>query len=191
MFKVGVNDVVAAGYSCKGREFRLWQAMMSRCFSEYTKKVRPTYEGVTCQDSWKTFSVFIEDVSSLKGFDKMLSDGWVLDKDILVKGNKIYSKDTCCFVPKEVNGCFTVRKLHRGECPVGVLKCRKSGKYVARCGYDGIRKHLGRFEDVTSAFLAYKECKEGEIKRLADKYKGEIDESVYQALYNYEVEIDD
>lgn len=191
MFKVGINDVVAAGYSCKGREFRLWQAMMSRCFSEYTKRVRPTYEGVTCQESWKTFSLFIKDVSSMKGFDKMLTDGWVLDKDILVKGNKIYSEETCCFVPKEINGCFTLRKLHRGDYPVGVRKCSRSGKYVARCGYDGRRRNLGYFTNVMEAFLAYKDCKEKEVKRLADKYKGLIDDSVYEALYNYEVEIDD
>ena len=48
--------------------------------------------------------------------------GWELDKDILVKGNKIYSPDTCCFVPKEVNTVFTKRQSKRGDYPIGVIK---------------------------------------------------------------------
>ena len=48
-----------------------------------------------------------------------------LDKDILIKGNKIYSQDTCIFVPKAINSLFTNRKRFRGEYPIGVYKGKK------------------------------------------------------------------
>ena len=190
IFGVAVNDMVGSSVDSDSKEYLLWNAMLSRCFSRYTKKVRPTYEGVTCCAKWLTFSKFLEDVRSMVGYERCIGEGWVLDKDILVKGNKLYSKETCCFVPKEINGCFTTRKLNRGSSPIGVGK-NKTGRYHARCGYNGVRLNLGTFDTEVEAFFAYKQCKEKEIKRLADKYARTISKEVYNALYAYEVDITD
>jgi len=190
VFGVGVNDW-AGNISVDGkliREYQLWQGMLERCFSEKYKQKKPTYEGVTCSKEWLSMTTFIEDVSQMRGFGL---DGWALDKDILQKGNKLYSKDTCCFVPQEVNLLLIKRDNCRGEFPVGVCFHKASGKFVAQLAINGKRKHLGYFTTPEEAFQAYKLAKEAYIKVVAHKWKHLLDEKVFQALLDYEVNIND
>ena len=112
-----------------------------------------------------------------------------LDKDILVKGNKIYSEDTCCFVPICINNLFTLRGLKRGELLIGVSK--KGDRFCASIHKHGKQKGLGTFDTELEAFWAYKEAKEAYIKELAEKWKDQIDPRVYEALMKYQVEITD
>lgn len=73
--------------------------------------------------------------------------------------------------------------------PIGVV--RRKNSFVARVSEGQVLKHLGFFDDENKAFMAYKVEKERRIKELAQKWKGEIEPRVYQALFNYKVEIDD
>ena len=118
-----------------------------------------------------------------------------LDKDILHKGNKIYSRDTCIFVPKRINSLFTKRDNSRGKDPIGMYQL-PSGNYQVHCS-DGHGKlvPLGTYLTKEKAFKAYKEYKEKVIKEVIDSYEGKIPEPHYSklktAMYNYEVEITD
>jgi len=166
----------------------LWQNMLRRCFSDGFKQSRPTYEGVTCSKEWLSMTKFIEDVSQMKGYGLK---GWELDKDILQKGNKLYSKDTCCFVPTEVNLLLTKRDNSRGEYPVGVCFHKTRGKFMASIAINGKQKTLGYLTTPEEAFQVYKLAKEAYIKVVAHKWKHLLDERVYLALLAYEVNIDD
>jgi len=190
VFGVGINDWVGFTYiGGKGiKEYKLWADMLRRCFDEKYKQNQPTYQGVTCSKEWLSMTKFIEDVSQMKGFG---FDGWSLDKDILQKGNKLYSKDTCCFVPAEVNQILVKRDKSRGEYPVGVSFDKARGKFMAYLRINGKAKFLGRFNTPEEAFFAYKLAKEAQIKAVADKWKYLLDERVFQALLDYEVNIDD
>jgi len=112
-----------------------------------------------------------------------------LDKDILVKGNKVYSPETCCFVPVEINILLIKNNSKRGNLPIGVSK--NGNKFQATISKGVIREHLGTFEISEEAFEAYKIAKEVYIKELADKWRGQITEQTYQALINYKVKIND
>ena len=119
-----------------------------------------------------------------------------LDKDILVKGNKVYSPETCIFVPKTINSLFTKRQNDRGESVIGT-SLTQNGKYRAYCSLINPKtgkskyEHLGCYETQEKAFEVYKYYKERNIKEVADYYKDKIPQKLYDALYNYEVEITD
>jgi len=190
VFGVGVNDWVG-NISVGGkkiREYQLWKGMLQRCFSGEFKQRQPTYNDVTCSKDWLSMTNFIEDVSQMKGFGL---SGWALDKDILQKGNKLYSKDTCCFVPLEVNLLLIKSDNSRGEYPVGVDFHKASGKFRAQLTVNGKQKTLGYLTTPEEAFQVYKLAKEAYIKVVANRWQHLLDERVYLALMAYEVNIDD
>lgn len=170
------------------KEYSLWLTMLQRCYSSVYQKRRPSYSGCGVSENFKNFQWFAEWCNSQVGFR---AKGYQLDKDIIFKGNKIYSENTCFFVPSKLNSFLTKREADRGEFPIGVYRDRY-GKFAAQisCGV-GINKHLGYFSKSEDAFLAYKLCKESQAKQLAKEYEGLVHPKVIEALNNYVVEITD
>ena len=173
--------------------YHTWVEMLKRCFCDNFKNKNKTYTECKCCDEWKKFSDF------KKWFDDPVNgyhDGYCLDKDILIKGNKIYSPDTCCFVPNEINVLLCKSDKKRGKMPIGVYerKMVDGYKYVAYVN-NNIKKHfhLGTFDTPEEAFRAYKQAKELHIQEMATQYfnEGKITKKVYDALLNYKVEITD
>ena len=119
-----------------------------------------------------------------------------LDKDILLKGNKIYSPNTCVYVPQTINSLFTKCDNTRGKSAIGTTP-RKNGKYMAYCHLlnpetgKSKGKTLGYYNTELEAFQVYKYYKEKNIKEVADYYFGRIPKRLYDGMYSYEVEIDD
>ena len=108
------------------KEYITWLNMLKRCYKETVKSRSLTYQNVTCCEEWLLFENFYEWLHSQENFDKWF-DGyrWDLDKDILVKGNKIYSPNLCSLVPNNVNKLFVKRDNDRVSLPIGVAKNRK------------------------------------------------------------------
>ena len=176
------------------KEYQTWRDMLVRCFDKKLKDKRHTYMDVTCCKEWLLYENFYEWLHSQSNFDKWYNGyKWNLDKDILVKKNKIYSPETCCLVPHNVNSLFIKSDAVRGDLPIGVIK--KDGKFVARCAIQDLnkRKYLGDYETSEEAFFAYKIYKEELIKQVAENEynQGNITNKCYNAMINYEVEIND
>lgn len=174
-------------------EYVVWSSMLSRCTEKYWKE-KPTYIGTTCSDNFKSYSFFYEWCQEQIGFNSKDDKGnkWHLDKDLLVKGNKIYSEETCVFVPQRINSLLTKSRRTRKGCPLGVRWHEKDKKFHSRCG-DGCGgvKHLGCFQNQEEAFQAYKTFKEALVKEIANEYKEQLDSRVYDALIEYEANIND
>ena len=171
------------------KEYKLWQNMLVRCYSDSSKKKRPTYEGCEVSDNFKSYEYFYEWCQNQISFD---NEGWHLDKDLLVKGNKVYSETTCVFLPNEINSLLNKREASRGEYLIGVSWYKRDMAFISRvCKNKGKSEYLGSFKTELEAFNAYKEAKETFVKEQAEKWKGKIDERAYEALINYTVEITD
>lgn len=173
-----------------------WHNMIQRCFSEKAKIVRPTYRDATCCDEWLYFANFKNWYD--KNFYSIENERIDLDKDIIHKGNKIYSPENCVFAPQNINVMFIRKEEHRGLLPIGVRKNvqkENTRMYNAVCsdaGRGNVKsKHLGSFITAELAFGCYKNYKENLIKEVADEYKDKIPVKLYQAMYNYIVEITD
>lgn len=174
------------------KEYVAWCGMLYRCTQKYWDKY-PTYIGTTCSNNFKHYSFFYEWCQSQIGFGQSDESGklWHLDKDILVKGNNIYSEDTCIFVPQRINKLLIKSNSLRGDYPIGVSKNIGAATVRVRCSFDSVSKHLGCFETPQEAFSVYKAHKECVIKNVASEYKHQLDPRAYEALMNYTVEITD
>jgi len=178
------------------RVYTLWLNMLRRCTQKYWDKY-PTYTGVSCSENFKSYTFFYEWCQEQVGFRNIDGIGarsiYHLDKDLLIKGNKVYSEYTCCFVPSRINKLFVKRNAKRGKFPIGVHYDKIGGRIIAAqsngCG--GKTKYLGSFDTPQEAFLAYKTFKEALIKEVANEYKEMLDSRVYEALMNYEVNEND
>ncbi|WP_394137451.1 AP2/ERF family transcription factor [Cytobacillus oceanisediminis] len=172
-------------------QYKVWAAMLQRCYSLRQQEKQPTYKGCTVAEEWHNFQNFAtwydENYYEIDGHRTHL------DKDILQKGNKIYSPDTCVLVPQFINGLFIKRDKLRGDLPIGVKTCsRYPNKYEVRCNNNkGKRVYLKTFDTPEEAFQVYKEYKEKLIKDIAEEYKGRLPDALYNAMFSYRVEITD
>jgi hypothetical protein len=182
-YRISVNGEYSVQYLS-------WSSMMMRCYSKRFQEKHPTYIGCTIADEWHNFQNFAtwydQNYYEITGYRTHL------DKDILVKGNKTYSSDTCVFVPQFINGLFIKGDSSRGDLPIGVrLNKSNPNRYEARCNDNGQQLFLGSFTEIEDAFHAYKEHKEQLIKDTAKEHKGCIPNTLYNAMVTYKVEIND
>jgi len=178
--------------------YTAWYNMKKRCTNKQYRDEHQTYIGVSASSEFKDFTKFHDWWHKQVGHD--MSD-IQLDKDLLIKGNKIYSQETCLLVPKFVNNFLIKSDVARGDCVIGV---HKQGAYrngdtrykVQIMDYDVTtrtteQKFLGYFRNELDAFHVYKSAKEVIAKKHAAYLMGKVDDRVITALLNFNVEIDD
>lgn len=184
--------IYGVGYNPKGdhktkmeskaaRAYSAWMNMLKRCYDSNTQLKRPTYIGCSIAKEWHNFQNFAGWF-----YNHPYSDlNYDLDKDLLLCDNKIYSSDTCCFVPAELNKLLNSNAASRGELPQGVHWNKE--RYKAQISLDGKRRHLGYFDSVDCAYNAYKNAKEAYVKEKALEWQDRIAENVFQALMDWQL----
>lgn len=186
-----VHGVGYIGYgihprSIKGRltkPYSTWLGMITRCYSEKAHVRVPTYKDVEVCREWQCFQNFAEWYKD--NWKDWMDITWQIDKDICVKNNKIYSPETCEFVPREIN--MLIIKSRNNLLPVGVSLFKKTGKYKAQYNNGITSIPLGYFNTPEEAFQAHKKAKEAHIKEIANKWKDKISYKIYFSLINYEI----
>ena len=164
--------------------------MLRRCYNERELNKQPTYRGCSVCDEWHNFQNFAQWYTD--NYYEIDGECMELDKDILHKGNKIYSPDNCVFVPQCINKLFIKCDKKRGLYPIGINYDKKYNKYNVSCNNGiGTRIGLGTYNTIEEGFKVYKNYKENYIKQIADEYKNKIPNRLYNAMYKYEVEITD
>lgn len=167
VYGVGVND---AGYVVEKREtivcingkrrqktvwkcpyYRAWMDMLTRCYYAKYQERYPTYKGCAVSEDWLTFSNFRA---------WMAAQNWEsdhLDKDLLFKGNKVYSAETCVFVAPSVNAFTIDSRAARGEWMIGVSWHKGMSKFRSDCRNPFTKKgeYLGLFTSELEAHQAW------------------------------------
>lgn len=195
VFNVGRIEEGNYKVSIEGKhtiQYNYWYNMLKRCYDEVYISKHSTYEDKYVCEEWHNYQTFA------KWFDENYyecnGERMELDKDILCKGNKIYSEETCVFVPQRINKLFLRQQNKRGEYPIGITL--KGKKFFARCSVlnkenKKERIALGVYNTPEEAFYKYKEFKEQYIKEIAEQYKDKIPQKLYDAMCKYVININD
>lgn len=183
---VGINDFEGS-IKVDGKHipsYTTWRNMVVRCYEVRYKTKSPTYKNCTLCADWIYYTRF------KKWYDENFIDGFFIDKDLLVKGNKHYSPETCAFIPQVISNLTVKNDAIRGKYLIGVSYHKRDSLYRARLTIRGRGTILGYFKLEMDAFLRYKERKEAHIKVISQEYfeQGLIPLNIHQALMLYIVE---
>lgn len=192
---VGTKYPTRDGNNKIKKEYDTWRQMLARCYDPLTKEKLPSYKNVICCKEWLLYENFYEWVHSQENFNE-----WVnlplsaLDKDILLKGNKVYCPSKCCLVPAEINSLFTTNSCI-SETMIKGVRFDRNNKYVTTYGniVNGTAGYIGTYDSRIEAFYHYKQVKEQNIKNKAKYYyqNNLISYKCYVAMMNYRVDIYD
>lgn len=185
-----IGDGIAPLDAKNKTPFKIWLNLLKRCYDYKLYEKQPTYVNCTMCDEWHNYNTFYKWYE--ENYYEIPGERMCLDKDILIKGNKVYSSESCVFTPQSINNLFLKREAGRGEYPIGVSYNKTNGKFRVSCNNEYKESvDLGSFNNPIDAFNEYKRFKELTIKKKADLYKDIIPKKLYDALYKYEVEITD
>jgi hypothetical protein len=163
----------------------VWRNMLERCYGESEKSYKYYGgSGVTVSNEWLEFSAFFS------WFLDNYKEGLYLDKDILPNPNKVYSKDTCCFVTREVNNRFSKRKK-TSDLPEGVHKATYGTKYYASISINNKKTYLsGSIESIWECSRRYLNKKYELIEDMIKRTKStKVIEGLKYQLYLIEKKI--
>lgn len=160
------------------KSYRIWRGILDRCFNVAFQEKEPTYKGCSVCKEWLLFNTF------KTWFDNHYVDGFEIDKDLLSDvGCKLYSPETCVFLPMEINRFLGGKstKIREGL-PLGVFISGK--RFIAQHG----RIYLGTFDTIEEARNTYLKAKKEHTTKLANKWKDKIEPRAYNALINLDVD---
>ena len=149
IYGVGTNDADYNVWTPPCPYYKRWEGILKRCYSDKYKAEHQNYDDCFVSEDWLMFSNFKRWMENQDWF------GNEIDKDLLVTGNKVYSKDTCLFVSKRVNNFIARSTQKLGKLPVGVALDRGNSAYTATIGFSGETKFLGMFKTTEQAHKAW------------------------------------
>lgn len=175
-------------------QYAIWNGMLNRCYNPKYHEKKPTYIRCTVCEEWLNFQVFSKWYD--ENYYQIENEVMQIDKDIICKGNKIYSPNTCCFVTIKINSMFTKCDKARGQEYIGVTKKNNKFEMKLSMSINNDRKRIIEcgFNTSLEAHLAYKQAKEEYIQQIANEYKSkyiQFPERLYNAMMLYQVEITD
>lgn len=161
------------------RAYIKWANILSRCYIR--RPITAPWEDVEVCDEWLNYQNFAR---WYEGNFKYYMDGWEIDKDLIDKNSKIYSPDTCVFLPKEINGALISNV--RGSTYTGATFRPLTNNWVAAVWHEDGFKTSNVFNTEQEALDFQKSSKEFKVRKLADKWKDLLSDKAYQALQSWE-----
>lgn len=164
------------------RSYKCWNDMIRRCYdvNDYHYKWYGEL-GVTVEKRWLCFEYFLNDIKLLPGYDEWLNNPgtYQLDKDSMQQNipvyNKIYSRETCCFIPVRNNIQQQRFNSENRRKYIGVEQ-KSLDKYKCSIGH----KYYGSYTNPIAAASMY---------NIVARYRG-CDENYINQL-NYEMPINE
>lgn len=171
---IGINDydgsIKIDGRAIKS--YKIWMAMLGRCYNIKDKKYHQYgAKGVKVCDDWLYFSKFKKWFDENYRYD-LIEQGIkiALDKDLMSNNSKIYSPQTCIFLPDRINSFIATSELHKNNTSgyIGVYWFKRDNKWKSQITkFDtGKVTHLGYYDDIENANKAYQLAREIEVVKV-------------------------
>ena len=156
---VGEHSVRINGI--KTKEYNCWRSMLERCYDKKCQEKHTSYVRTTVCEEWFNFQNFAQFYNN--NYPEIENKKIHLDKDLLQQEieNKVYSPETCIFLPSNVNSFLANNKSDNISGRVGVSWHKNSKKWMSQiaCFGDGKSAYLGIFTDIQEASLAYQKAR--------------------------------
>lgn len=159
--------------------YDIWKNMLRRCYSDKLRWKFPSYEDCEMCDEWLNLQNFCEWYFE-NYYDVGDGSRMHIDKDILVKGNRVYSPDVCILVPQRINMVFI--KKHRNtdsDLPSGINRCVGGFRSMYNT------KSLGVSKTLEEAIDKYNVEKRLHIKQLVEEYRERIPPRICDILLSW------
>lgn len=176
-----------AGFGCRGSTcnssytdfYRIWLDVIDRCHGTKSSRHKKfsKYSNCTVGEDFRFQDIFAEWASTQKGSTQRDEHGkrFACDHDILELGNTVYTASRCCFVPQPINIFFSKSEQAKGY-------TRVKDKFKSSITIDGKAIYLGTFATQAEAQKAYQIARKKRLIELANKYKHQLDDYVYDWL---------
>lgn len=162
-------DKIIYGVACLGiprrpyndHIYNVWHNMLTRCYNpKYERYAYYGGSGVIVCERWRVFEYFLEDAYNLPNGEHAFEDGWELDKDSLQPNFlvKVYSPETCAWVPRYVNKAITVITRRQNENAHTVyygVKQNATDTFSVRINNNGKTEYYGTYNDEIAAAVVY------------------------------------
>lgn len=195
VYGYGIND--AEREDVEHSSVMLWRNTLQRCLSLKFKEKWKSYADCTLHREWYRYSAFRQ------WYDVNFVEGYHLDKDILIPGNKEYGPDTCRFVPRYLNSAFVLPLPKNRGSLLGVTYVEKTSRmvnslrnnYYAKISINGSTKCLGMYPCPEKAHHAWQIAKVESLKLTLHRYESEphsldeIRDSVMSRIHKIENDI--
>lgn len=180
VFNVGYTGYGEYSKTTHEKLYSKWASMICRGYSEKYKAKKPTYKDVSVCSDWHNFQNFAKWAVNR---DDYLEE-WEIDKDILIASNRIYSPESCCFVPRIINCAIRSSALKdKTKIPFRISGGQK--QYKVFITLDNSVKKALYFKDIEQAHSAVVEFKTKRVKELAEQFKQQLNSEVYLKLSNF------
>lgn len=166
---LGVGEYKADINGKRTLEYSTWTSMLNRCYDEKYQEKCPTYKSVAVCKEWMNFQNFAKWYED--NYPKIEDIKFHLDKDLLQENikNKIYSPDTCTFLPHNVNLFLDNKQSNNTSGYIGVSWFKRDKKWEAQInlfGEERKQKHLGLFTTPEQASESYQEARGIESEKV-------------------------
>lgn len=179
IFDVFVNDapfnasVVVDGVRLNHEGYQAWVHMIHRCYG-VSKDKYPTYAGAEVCADWRSFMCF------RRWWISAYKPAWCLDKDLLGDG-KLYSPETCLYVPQEINKLLNTKARFRGTQPLGVTYYKGLFRASVSNPITDLHEFLGDFKSPEDAHAAWRSAKEKIVEELKERLNV-VDPRLYEIV---------
>lgn len=187
---IGVGEYTAKKDGKITEHYDAWRGALRRSYDKKFHHKYPTYIGCSVDPRWHNYQEFCKWADN-----QVFFKGYKLDKDLLVRGNKIYGPDTCTYLPNELNCIISMQYTARESVPNGVSKVwnpKAKKTWVANVSQKGDKSKpkshcIGYFTTPEEARLAYISAKKAYIEERATLYRDRISKAAYNALMAWEI----